>query len=97
MFVAEEGGEIKVFDSVSDTTLSAFGTGLAPAVHDFWDRGLLGLAIDRSSPPGPMSMSCTPMTMCSGPATRHPAGAMAVRISLAPPSRAVWSVAGCPG
>ena len=31
VFVAEKGGEIKVFDSISDTTPSAFGTGLAPA------------------------------------------------------------------
>jgi hypothetical protein len=41
VFVAEKGGEIKVFDSISDTSPSAFGTGLAPAVHDFWDRGCL--------------------------------------------------------
>jgi glucose/arabinose dehydrogenase len=54
VFVAEKGGEIKVFDSVSDTTPSAFGTGLAPAVHDFWDRGLLGLAIDPQFPTRPL-------------------------------------------
>jgi hypothetical protein len=53
VFVAEKGGEIKVFDSVSDTTASAFGTGLASAVHDFWDRGLLGLAIDPQFPTQP--------------------------------------------
>jgi glucose/arabinose dehydrogenase len=52
-FVAEKGGEIQVFDSASDTTPSAFGTGLAPAVHDFWDRGLLGLAIDPQFPTRP--------------------------------------------
>ena len=53
VFVAEKGGEIKVFDSASDTTPSAFGTGLATAVHDFWDRGLLGLAIDPQFPTRP--------------------------------------------
>jgi PKD repeat protein len=53
VFVAEKGGEIKVFDSISDTTPSAFGTGLAPAVHDFWDRGMLGLAIDPQFPARP--------------------------------------------
>ena len=53
VFVAEKGGEIKVFDSVSDTTPSAFGTGPAPAVHDFWDRGMLGLAIDPQFPARP--------------------------------------------
>jgi glucose/arabinose dehydrogenase len=43
--VAEKGGRIKVFDSLSDptpTTIADFST----AVHDFWDRGLLGLALD---------------------------------------------------
>jgi glucose/arabinose dehydrogenase/PKD repeat protein len=53
VFVAEKGGEIKVFDSISDTTPAAFGTGLAPAVHDFWDRGMLGLAIDPQFPTRP--------------------------------------------
>jgi glucose/arabinose dehydrogenase len=53
VFVAEKGGEIKVFDSISDTTTAAFGTGLAPAVHDFWDRGMLGLAIDPQFPARP--------------------------------------------
>jgi glucose/arabinose dehydrogenase len=53
VFVAEKGGEIKVFDSISDTSPSAFGTGLATAVHDFWDRGLLGLAIDPQFPTRP--------------------------------------------
>ena len=53
VFVGEKGGEIKVFDSASDTTPSAFGTGLATAVHDFWDRGLLGLAIDPQFPTRP--------------------------------------------
>jgi glucose/arabinose dehydrogenase len=53
VFVGEKGGEIKVFDSISDTTPSAFGTGLAPAVHDYWDRGMLGLAIDPQFPTRP--------------------------------------------
>jgi hypothetical protein len=53
VFVAKKGGEIKVFDSASDTTPSAFGTGLATAVHDFWDRGLLGLALDPQFPTRP--------------------------------------------
>ncbi|HEY2958684.1 MAG TPA: PA14 domain-containing protein [Actinomycetota bacterium] len=53
VFVGEKGGEIKVFDSVSDTTPTTFGTGLAPAVHDFWDRGLLGLAVDPQFPTRP--------------------------------------------
>jgi glucose/arabinose dehydrogenase len=53
VFVGEKGGEIKVFDSVSDATPTTFGTGLAPAVHDFWDRGMLGLAVDPQFPARP--------------------------------------------
>jgi glucose/arabinose dehydrogenase len=53
VFVGEKGGEIKVFDSIADTTPDTFGTGLAPAVHDFWDRGLLGLSIDPQFPTRP--------------------------------------------
>jgi glucose/arabinose dehydrogenase len=45
VFVAEKNGTIKVFDSVSDPTASVYAD-LSPKVHDFWDRGLLGLALD---------------------------------------------------
>jgi glucose/arabinose dehydrogenase/PKD repeat protein len=44
-FVAEKSGTIKVFDSVTDPTPTTF-TGLQANVHNFWDRGLLGLALD---------------------------------------------------
>ena len=97
VFVAEKGGEIKVFDSLSDTTPSAFGTGLAPAVHDFWDRGCSAWRSTRSSPHGPMCMSCTPTTTSSGPAAHRPGGGMAAPTRPAPPIRAAWSAVGCPG
>ena len=47
VFVAEKGGQIKVFDSLSDPTPTTF-TGLQANVQNFWDRGLLGLALDPS-------------------------------------------------
>jgi glucose/arabinose dehydrogenase len=47
VFVAEKSGNIKVFDSLTDTTATTF-TGLQTNVHNFWDRGLLGLALDPS-------------------------------------------------
>ena len=47
VFVAEKSGVIKVFDSLTDTTPTAF-TALQTNVHNFWDRGLLGLALDPS-------------------------------------------------
>ena len=45
MFVAEKCGRILVFDGMSDTTPKMFAD-LRTQVHDFWDRGLLGLALD---------------------------------------------------
>jgi len=44
-FVAEKSGLIKVFDSVADPTPTTFAD-LRTNVHDYWDRGLLGIAVD---------------------------------------------------
>ena len=45
VFVAEKSGLIKVFDGLSDPTPSVFAD-LRTNVYNFWDRGLLGLALD---------------------------------------------------
>ncbi len=47
VFVTEKRGTIKVFHDLSDTTPTVFSN-LNPSVQDFWDRGLLGLALDPS-------------------------------------------------
>ena len=52
VFVAEKSGVIKVFDSLSDTTPDIF-VDLRPQVHDYWDRGLLGLALAPGFPADP--------------------------------------------
>ena len=52
VFVAEKSGLIKVFDNVSDTTPTTFAD-LRTNVHNFWDRGLLGLALDPNFPSDP--------------------------------------------
>src|SRR5436305_14689245 len=44
VFVAEKSGLIKVYDGVSDRTPTVFAD-LRTNVHNFWDRGLLGLAL----------------------------------------------------
>ncbi len=49
VFVAEKSGLVKAFTSLSDTTPDVVAD-LRSKVHDFWDRGLLGLAIDPSYP-----------------------------------------------
>jgi uncharacterized repeat protein (TIGR01451 family) len=45
VFVAEKGGKIKVFNNLSDSTADVFAD-LGPNVNNFWDRGMLGLALD---------------------------------------------------
>ena len=52
VFVAEKSGVIKVFDSVLDTSPTVFAD-LRTNVHNYWDRGLLGLALDPNFPTAP--------------------------------------------
>jgi glucose/arabinose dehydrogenase len=52
VFVAEKSGLIKVFDNLSDTTPTVFAD-LRTNVYNFWDRGLLGLALDLNFPTTP--------------------------------------------
>src|SRR5215210_7545425 len=52
VFVAEKSGLIKVFDSPSDTTPTTLAD-LSTNVYNFWDRGLLGLALDPNFPTNP--------------------------------------------
>jgi glucose/arabinose dehydrogenase len=52
VFVAEKSGIIKVFPSLSDGTSTIFAD-LSTEVYNFWDRGLLGLALDPNFPTAP--------------------------------------------
>src|SRR5467141_3144505 len=52
VFVAEQSGLIKVFDSVSDTQPTVFAD-LRTNVLNYSDRGLVGLALDPSFPTKP--------------------------------------------
>ena len=49
VFVAEKSGLIKVFDGLSDTTPTVFAD-LNVNVYNYWDRGLLGLALHPNFP-----------------------------------------------
>ena len=51
-FVAEKSGIIKVFDNLSDTTPTTVAD-LRTEVHNFWDRGLLGMVLDPQFPADP--------------------------------------------
>ncbi|HEV8546068.1 MAG TPA: PQQ-dependent sugar dehydrogenase, partial [Candidatus Limnocylindrales bacterium] len=52
IFVGEKSGKIKLFDSLADTTPTTVAD-LNAEVYNFWDRGLLGLALDPDFPATP--------------------------------------------
>ena len=52
VFVAEKSGLVKVFTNLSDTTPTTFAD-LRTQVHNFWDRGLLGMALHPNFPATP--------------------------------------------
>ena len=52
VFVAEKSGRVLVFDSLADDTPTVFAD-LKTNVHNAWDRGLLGLAVDPQFPTRP--------------------------------------------
>ncbi|WP_158839640.1 PQQ-dependent sugar dehydrogenase [Saccharothrix deserti] len=52
VFAAQKNGVIKVFDNLADTTATTFAD-LSANVHDFWDRGMLGLALHPGFPANP--------------------------------------------
>jgi glucose/arabinose dehydrogenase len=52
VFISEKSGLVKTFDSLTDTTATVTAD-LRQQVQDFWDRGLLGLALDPQYPTRP--------------------------------------------
>ena len=52
VFVAEKSGRILAFDNLNDDTPTLFAN-LVTNVHNAWDRGMLGLAVDPEYPTRP--------------------------------------------
>ena len=52
IFVGQKNGVIKVFQSLTDTNPVTVAD-LSSRVHDFWDRGLLGMALPANFPTNP--------------------------------------------
>src|SRR5262245_12641913 len=52
VFVAEKSGLVKVFDNLTGTTPTVF-VDLRTQVHNFWDRGLLDVALAPNFPTNP--------------------------------------------
>ena len=52
VFVAEKSGIVKTYENAADTTATQVAD-LRTQVHNYWDRGLLGLAVDPNYPAEP--------------------------------------------
>jgi glucose/arabinose dehydrogenase/PKD repeat protein len=52
VFVAEKGGVIKMYDSLTDTSPTVYAD-LRTEVDNYWDRGLLGMALAPDFPADP--------------------------------------------
>ncbi|MGH2979230.1 MAG: DUF7594 domain-containing protein [Solirubrobacterales bacterium] len=52
VFVAEKSGIVKTYENAADTTATQVAD-LRTQVHNYWDRGLLGLAVDPNFPTDP--------------------------------------------
>jgi hypothetical protein len=62
---------LKVFDNLNDTTATVVAD-LRTNVHNFWDRGMLGMALDPQFPQRPYVYCSTPTTRSL--AAQPPAG-----------------------
>ena len=52
IFIAQKGGKVLEYDNLNDTTPTTV-VDLSNVVDDYWDRGLLGLAVDPNFPTNP--------------------------------------------
>jgi Glucose / Sorbosone dehydrogenase len=92
IFVGQKNGVIRVFQSLTDTNPVTFAD-LSGRVHDFWDRGLLGLALPPNFPVSPYVYVLYAYDAQS--AARYRRGATPARHHLAPPPTAALSRRGC--
>src|SRR5262245_21804251 len=101
VFVAEKSGIVKVYDSLDDTSATTFAD-LRTNVYDFWDRGLLGLAVapDFPADPSVYVLYTYDHILGSAPAPprwQFPGFAPSCPPPPAPPPMAAWSARGCRG
>ena len=79
VFVAEKHGVVKRYAGLGDATPETVAD-VSAAVHDYWDRGLIGLAVDPGYPARPTSTCPTPgTTWRAGRTTARPRPARRIR------------------
>ena len=91
IFVAEKSGIVKVFTSLSDTSPDVVAD-LRTKVHDYWDRGLLGMALD---PNFPTSNTMYVLYTLRRAARRNCAPSSTTNCADADRRRAAWSAGDC--
>ena len=96
VFVGEKRGRMLTYDSLADPTPTVFAD-LSASVHDFWDRGLLGMALDPDFTTGSRSSTSSTRTTRIRRATSSRAGPTTARRRRAPPVTAASSPAGSRG
>ena len=93
IFVGQKNGVIKVFQSLTDTNPVTFAD-LSRKVDDYWDRGLLGMALPPNFPTEPVRLRALRVRR---PDRRHraDAGTTPARPRPARPPTAAWCRGGC--
>src|SRR2546427_178550 len=104
VFVAEKSGIVKVFDNLTDTSPTVF-VDLRTNVHNFWDRGLLGLALAPNFPVTPWVYvlytydaaigGTAPRWAARGRRRPRRAAPPGARTCRPPPTRRRWTARSC--
>ena len=71
LLVAEKSGRLWIYDSIADDAPDLFAD-LSADVHNWWDRGLLGLAIDPGFPAQPYVYVQYTYNVAPGAVGAHP-------------------------
>jgi glucose/arabinose dehydrogenase len=95
VFVGEKGGIVKVFDSLLDPSPTQV-VDLHPQVQDYWDRGLLGLAVDPGFGTAGRNFVYVLYTHDHNPVGNRPPGATTAPPRQGPTTTAARSPATCP-
>ena len=88
VFVAEKSGLLEEFDSLSDSTPTQVAD-FRTEIDDYWDRGLLGLALDPNFPATPVRLRALRLRRAAR-ADRRPSGTTTARSPPGP------TTDGCP-
>ncbi|HHC08173.1 MAG TPA: hypothetical protein ENK55_05605 [Actinobacteria bacterium] len=94
VLVAEKSGRIWLYDDVDDADPTLFAD-LSDAVHNWWDRGLLGLAVDPAFPAEPYVYVQYTYNVAPGHSQPHPGFELGLNDACPDPPGATSPRGGC--